>query len=170
MKIKKILVFLFIIFLGVCEETPSINVENNLTNKEKKPNENDKEIKPDVFEKEIEILENTINLYRKKIEILKKIRQSYVDNKKTIMVILLFDSNKTIYYQQYPDIDKLELEKLDFSNVGSHKGGNSFIDSTKKLNEMQPIQFMNKLFLRFSQKVETISEKRLIFIFRLMQQ
>ena len=68
----------FCVFLAVCNE---INTNGTILNKTN-------ETHLDVFEKEIEILEETINLYKKKIEILKKIRSSYQANKKLIMVNL----------------------------------------------------------------------------------
>ena len=44
----------------------------------------------DVFEKEIEAVENLIELYKKKIEILKSLREHYLVNQKPIMVSFIF--------------------------------------------------------------------------------
>lgn len=40
----------------------------------------------DIFEKEIELIENTIQLYQRKIEVIRQIRDSYLINRKTIIV------------------------------------------------------------------------------------
>lgn len=78
---KRFLIYFSFLVIIFCEENSSNQTKPS---NEPFPTENSSNL--DVFQKEIEILENTIDLYQKKIEVLKKIRESYIENKKPIMV------------------------------------------------------------------------------------
>ena len=76
--------FLLLLALISAQET----LVNETTLQETIPKFENKTI--DVFEKEIEAVENLIQLYKKKIEILQSLREHYLVNQKPIMVIFFF--------------------------------------------------------------------------------
>ena len=75
----------FLMLLALISAQETLVNETETTHQETIPKFENKTI--DVFEKEIEAVENLIQLYKKKIEILQSLREHYLLNQKPIMVI-----------------------------------------------------------------------------------
>lgn len=124
--ILSFLLALFISFLNLS----NCNFTNNLNNLNASNNN------LDIFQQEISYLEETIDLYRKKIEVLKKIREAYIFHNKTLMPA--------------SEINVVP-EKIKYDSRASYDFRNEYLaNEAKATKKGAEVLFMNRVFMKFN--------------------
>lgn len=121
--------FLFVLFISFVNLS-GCNSINNLT-------ASDNNI--DIFQQEITYLEETIELYRKKIEILKKIRETYISHNKTLLPASEIN---------------VATEKLKYDSKASYDFRKEYVvNEAKSVQKGAEVLFMNRVFMKFNTPV-----------------